>query len=125
MRWVLTTAFGSTENFFLQRLNFSDVLMQGMLSMLLFASALHIDRSALKRFQWQVACLAVVGTLALTLFFGVGLYFVLPWAGQACRCCIACCSTPWSRQPTRLRFSASCNQQAHRKPWRPSLPAPN
>ena len=69
------------EESFLQRLDFSDVLMQGMLSMLLFAGAQHVDLSALKRFRLQVAFLAVVGTLASTLFIGFAMYVVLPWAG--------------------------------------------
>lgn len=69
------------EESILKRLDFSDVLMEGMLSMLLFAGALQVNLSALKRFKWQVAFLAVVGTLASMLFIGFGMYFVLPWAG--------------------------------------------
>lgn len=64
-----------------QSIDFSEVLMQGMLSMLLFAGALHIDLSELKTMRWQVATLAVVGTLLSTLVVGYGVYWVLPWVG--------------------------------------------
>ena len=37
--------------------------MQGMLSLLLFAGALHVDLSELKAYRWQVGTLAVLGTL--------------------------------------------------------------
>jgi len=64
-----------------QSIDFSEVLMQGMLSMLLFAGALHIDLSELKTMRWQVATLAVVGTLLSTLVVGYGVYWALPWVG--------------------------------------------
>lgn len=69
------------ETSLLQSINFSEVLMQGMLSLLLFAGALHIDLSELKSYRWQVAALAVVGTLLSTLVVGWGVYLVLPWVG--------------------------------------------
>lgn len=65
------------EESFIRRIDFSDVLMQGMLSLLLFAGALHVDLSDLKRFRWQVASLALGGTIASTVLIGVGMYFVL------------------------------------------------
>ena len=69
------------ETSLLQSIDFSEVLMQGMLSMLLFAGALHIDLSELKTYRWQVATLAVVGTLLSTLVVGFGVYWALPWVG--------------------------------------------
>jgi CPA1 family monovalent cation:H+ antiporter len=66
---------------FLKQLDFSQVLMQGMLSMLLFAGALHVDLSALKRFAWQVASLALLGTVASTFLIGFAMHAVLPWIG--------------------------------------------
>lgn len=65
----------------LKSIDFSEVLMQGMLSLLLFAGALHIDLSELKAYRWQVATLAVVGTLLSTLAVGYGVYWTLPWVG--------------------------------------------
>ncbi|MEO5658530.1 MAG: cation:proton antiporter, partial [Polaromonas sp.] len=69
------------EESFLRTIDFSDVLMQGMLSFLLFAGALHVDLGALKQYRWQVATLALVGTMLSTLLVGLGLWLVLPWLG--------------------------------------------
>jgi CPA1 family monovalent cation:H+ antiporter len=62
-------------------IDFSTVLMQGMLSFLLFAGALHVDLGALKAYRWQVGGLALVGTVASTLLVAAGLHLVLPWTG--------------------------------------------
>lgn len=69
------------EESFLRSIDFSDVLMQGMLSFLLFAGALHIDLSALKAYRWQVGTLALLGTLLSTIMVGFGMWVVLPWVG--------------------------------------------
>ena len=65
----------------LSSINFSDVLMQGMLSLLLFAGALHVDLSALRQYRWQIGVLAVVGTLLSTAVVGLAMWWVLPWLG--------------------------------------------
>jgi CPA1 family monovalent cation:H+ antiporter len=65
----------------LSSINFSEVLMQGMLSILLFAGALHVDLSELKAYKWQIGILAVFGTLASTLLVGAGLWAILPYFG--------------------------------------------
>lgn len=65
----------------LRSVNFSDVLMQGMLSLLLFAGALHVDLSELKAYRWPVGVLAVVGTMLSTLVVGYGMWFALPLVG--------------------------------------------
>ena len=67
----------------MRSIDFSDVLMQGMLSLLLFAGALHIDLRELRRYQLQVAALALVGTLASTLVVGGLSWLVLSWIGMA------------------------------------------
>lgn len=69
------------EESFIRSIDFSDVLMQGMLSFLLFAAALHVDLSALKTFRWQVASLALVGTVVSTALVGFAMWFVLPYVG--------------------------------------------
>ena len=69
------------EKQFLQSIDFSDVLMQGMLSMLLFAGALHVDVSLLRSYRWQVGVLAVFGTLLSTAIVGFALYLLLPLLG--------------------------------------------
>ena len=69
------------EETLLRSIDFSDVLMQGMLSLLLFAGALHVDLTELKAYRWQVAVLAVFGTLLSTVVVGYGMWLALPFAG--------------------------------------------
>lgn len=69
------------EESFLRSIDFSDVLMQGMLSLLLFAAALHVDLGELKTYRLPVTALAVLGTLASTLVVAFGIWVVLPLAG--------------------------------------------
>ena len=67
------------EASFVGSIDFSDVLMQGMLSFLLFAGALHVDIKALRSFRWQIAMLAIVGTTISTVVVGVALWTLLPY----------------------------------------------
>jgi monovalent cation:H+ antiporter, CPA1 family len=76
-------AFRDYEISLLASIDFSDVLMQGMLSILLFAGALHIDLNDLADYKWQVGFLSVCGTLASTLLVGVVVWALLPVAGFA------------------------------------------
>lgn len=69
------------EESLLRSIDFSDVLMQGMLSLLLFAGALHVDLSELRAYRWQVGALAIVSTLASTLVVGACLWLALPLVG--------------------------------------------
>lgn len=65
----------------LRSIDFSHVVTQGMLSLLLFAGALHVDLSELKTHRWPVGGLALLGTVASTLAVGYGMWFALPFAG--------------------------------------------
>ena len=65
----------------LESIDFSDVLMQGMLSVLLFAGAMHVDLSELRSYRWQVGLLAVIGTMVSTVLVGGTLWLLLPIAG--------------------------------------------
>jgi len=76
-------AMRQAEVSLLGSIDFSEVLMQGMLSLLLFAGALHVDVSRLRRFRWQIGGLAVLGTALSTAIVGFGLYLALPWVGLA------------------------------------------
>jgi CPA1 family monovalent cation:H+ antiporter len=69
------------EESLLRSIDFSNVLMQGMLSLLLFAGALHVDLTELRAYRWQVGMLAVLGTLLSTLAVGFGAWVALPWVG--------------------------------------------
>ncbi len=65
----------------LRAIDFSNVLMQGMLSFLLFAGALHIDLSELRAYRWQVLVLAFFSTLFSTFIVGLAAWYVLPYIG--------------------------------------------
>ena len=76
--------FGALRDFemsLLSSIDFSELLMQGMLSLLLFAGALHVDLSELQAYKWQVGILAVFGTLASTALVGFSLWTILPITG--------------------------------------------
>ena len=66
----------------LSSIDFSDVLMQGMLSILLFAGALHVDLNDLMQFRWPISLLAVCGTLISTLIIGLAAWLILPAVGM-------------------------------------------
>ena len=65
----------------LKAIDFSNVLMQGMLSLLLFAGALHINLSELSAYRWQILVLAFFSTLFSTIIVGVAAWFILPIIG--------------------------------------------
>jgi monovalent cation:H+ antiporter, CPA1 family len=67
------------EETLVRSIDFSNVLMQGMLSMLLFAGALHVDLKRLQIYRWPVAGLAVLGTMLSTLAVGFGIWYALPF----------------------------------------------
>lgn len=69
------------EESLIRSIDFSGLLMQGMLSLLLFAGALHVDLSELKAYRWQIGSLAVVSTTLSTLAVGFGVHVALPWVG--------------------------------------------
>lgn len=78
--------FGALRDYevsLLSSIDFSELLMQGMLSLLLFAGALHVDLSELKARKWQIGILAVFGTLTSTLLVGFVLWTILPYLGIA------------------------------------------
>src|SRR5439155_917818 len=65
----------------LASIDFTDVLMQGMLSFLLFAGALHVDVKQLRRVAWQVGALALFGTALSMLIIGYGSWLLLSALG--------------------------------------------
>ncbi|MDG6078718.1 sodium:proton antiporter [Erythrobacter litoralis] len=69
----------------LQRLNFTETLLQGMLSFLLFAGALHVDLDRLKSAWLPVLLLSTVGVVVSTVLVGgamllIGSFLSLPVA---------------------------------------------
>ncbi len=58
-------------------IGFSKTLLEGMLGLLLFAGALHVNLADLRERAWTVALMATIGVLLSTAIAGLGLYFVL------------------------------------------------
>jgi CPA1 family monovalent cation:H+ antiporter len=73
----------AADESFLRSIDFSEVLMQGMLSLLLFAGAMHVRLPDLKAHAWQIGGLAVLGTIASTVVVGFGMWLALPVIGVA------------------------------------------
>jgi len=65
----------------LGQINFSDTLLQGMLSFLLFAGALHINVNQLMARKWVIGVLASVGVLLSTFLVAGMSWVLLGWLG--------------------------------------------
>ncbi len=65
----------------LASVDFNQTLMQGMLSFLLFAGALHINLNDLAKQKWVISSLATVGILTSTFLVGGASYFLLNQLG--------------------------------------------
>lgn len=65
----------------LRNLDFHALVMQVMLSFLLFAGAIHVDVRTLGSQQLPVAALASAGILLSTFLIGTALYYLLSWFG--------------------------------------------
>ncbi len=59
---------------FVARMDFSQTLLQGMLSFLLFAGALHVDLFRLRKDWWTVLLLSTVGVLISTVLIGSAMW---------------------------------------------------
>jgi CPA1 family monovalent cation:H+ antiporter len=57
-------------------IDFRDVLMNFMLNFLLFAGAIHIDASKLKKQRWPIIILSTLGILISTILVGVAVYYL-------------------------------------------------
>ena len=67
----------------LGRIDFHETLMHGMLSFLLFAGALHVDFSAMRRRFRTIGVMATAGTLISTFVIGAGTWLLAGWAGHS------------------------------------------
>lgn len=72
---------GDTIRQFMAGIDFETTLMDGMLSFLLFAGALHVDIADLRKHWAQVGVLSTVGVLASTLLVGLGFSLITSLAG--------------------------------------------
>jgi len=68
---------------FLGSINFSETLMKGMLSLLLFAAALKINLNDLAKRKLVITSLATGGVVATTFIVGTALFYVLNFFGMA------------------------------------------
>ncbi|MBW8880184.1 MAG: sodium:proton antiporter [Asticcacaulis sp.] len=66
---------------FLDSIDFHDTLMNGMISFLLFAGALHINWQEVKRGFWPILLLSTVGVLLSTAIVGFGFFVVTQAVG--------------------------------------------
>ena len=62
---------------FLNEVDFSETLMKGMLSFLLFAGALHVNLDDLFKQKYIISILATIGVVVTTFLVGTAIYFVL------------------------------------------------
>jgi len=68
---------------FVAGIDFNTALMEGMLSYLLFAGALHVNLDDLKEQKWIISILATLGVVLSTVLIGTALFFLLPLFGQS------------------------------------------
>ncbi|HEB58256.1 MAG TPA: sodium:proton antiporter [Gammaproteobacteria bacterium] len=67
---------------FLRGIDFHETLMQGMLSFLLFAGALHVNLADLRQQKWVIGLLASLGVLISTFLVGTLTWWVLMALGS-------------------------------------------
>ena len=68
---------------FVQQIDFSNVVLHGMLSFLLFAGALHINVEDLRSMKWSVAILATAGVAIATFIVGGSVWLAAGFLGLA------------------------------------------
>lgn len=68
---------------FLAGIDFHTTLMEGMLSFLLFAGALHVDWTEMRRGRWPILVLSTIGVLLSTLIVGGGFWALTQALGLA------------------------------------------
>ena len=79
-RYILNSGLlnGGTDDFIsmVRSIDFPNVLINGILSYLLFAGALHCDLNIIKKLKFTIIPLALLGTLISTFIIGSLMYFV-------------------------------------------------
>ena len=68
---------------FIARIDFSGLLLHGMLPFLLFAGALQVDVHALRSEAWTVSVLPTIGVVLATVVIGTLLWLAAAWLGLA------------------------------------------
>ncbi len=75
------SGLGPRVRVLLERVDFSETLLQGMLCFLLFAGSLHIDLEDLRRNKGVIAILATLGVVGSALAVGAGGWLAFGWIG--------------------------------------------
>ena len=70
-----------SEDTILRELNFSSLLLNGVLCFMLFAGSAGVEFESLKRDKWVILSLAIGATLIATALTGALLHLVLGWLG--------------------------------------------
>jgi len=83
---ILISSFGiidlkNTMQPLINQIDFSATLMNGMLSFLLFAGALHVNLQDLKGQRIIVSIMAIIGTISSTAVVGITCYYLFPIIG--------------------------------------------
>lgn len=68
---------------FLGKVDFRSTVLNGMLSFLLFAGALHVDLSQMRQVRWPVIVLSTLGVVASMFLVGGGLFLASAWLGMS------------------------------------------
>ncbi len=71
----------NAERYIITHIDFRSVLLDIMLSFLLFAGALHTDLQKLKELKWPILFFATFGVLVSTFLIGIAVYFMLQGIG--------------------------------------------
>ncbi|WP_353779733.1 cation:proton antiporter [Winogradskyella sp. 3972H.M.0a.05] len=70
-----------TEIEFIRQIDFKDLLLDHMLSFLLFAGAMHTNFQQLKVQRWPILLFSTLGVVVSTFLVGIAMYFVLGLIG--------------------------------------------
>ncbi|MFN0729323.1 cation:proton antiporter [Polaribacter gochangensis] len=70
------------EKEMISKIDFRELLLEEMLSFLLFAGALHTNFNQLKIQRWPVLMFSTLGVLASTFLVGISMYYVLQLVGM-------------------------------------------
>ena len=79
---------------FVRGIDFNEAVLRGMLGLLLFAGALHVNLEELLEEKWFVSVLASIAVLVSAAVVGLLTYYVFPWSASTFRLSDASCSAP-------------------------------
>lgn len=72
----------NAERYIISQIDFKSVLLDIMLSFLLFAGALHTNFQQLKVQRWPILVFSTLGVLVSTFLVGIGMFYLVPLLGM-------------------------------------------